>query len=629
MKKEKIIKKGFVFLLFTFIFSIALTLNIKEVKAESYEGNSKEIESILKDIVARYGEENITFEDGIILNQGETIELPEDSLIIWTSEDSSIVKVEGNTLTAEGVGTTFIIGEGASSYHIREVYVSDNTEAIATFSNDIPESRLKSQYVVYLDPGHGGYDPGASGNGIIEKNLVLDLAFKVKDKLESAGVKVIMSRTSDVYVSLQDRASEANNLNPDIFISIHINSAGAASASGIETYYYKSIDKSLADNLQPKLISYTGAVNRGVKWESFYVVRETNMPSSLIEIGFLTNVNEANNMKSSSYQEKLANAIFDGSIKYLRENIDLGSNGILEGNRIYGNNRYETSYEILNRGWSSSEYAILASGIDYPDALCAAPLASKYKAPILLVDNTSLANQPNLLASLKSKGISKVFIIGGTTAVSSEVESGIRAAGINVTRVGGSDRYETSVKIAQLVGSTTGEVAIANGLDFADGLSISSVAAIRNMPILLTDSRSLPSVVSNYVNSLNINKTYVIGSEVAVSSNVANSLNNVERLGGANRYETNRNIFNRFKSDIGLNNLYIASGRDFPDALSISALAGKETNFVLLSNTNYSEESIRDILSSVKTSIGNLYILGGQVVIPDSVLKGLGIAYIR
>lgn len=629
MKKEKIIKKGFVFLLFTFIFSIALTFNIKEVKAESYVGNSIEIESILKDIVARYGEENITFEDGLILNQGETIELPEDSLIIWTSEDSNIVNVEGNTVTAEGVGTTFIIGEGDSSYHIREVYVSDNTGAIATFSNDMPESRLKSQYVVYLDPGHGGYDPGASGNGIIEKNLVLDLAFKVKAKLESAGIKVVMSRSSDVYVSLQDRASEANNLNPDIFISIHINSAGATSASGIETYYYKSIDKSLADNLQTKLISYTGAVNRNVKWDSFYVVKQTNMPSSLIEVGFLSNVNEANNMKSASYQEKLANAIFDGSIKYLRENIDLGSNGILEGNRIYGNNRYETSYEILNRGWSSSEYAILASGTDYPDALCAAPLASKYNAPILLVDNTSLANQPNLLASLKSKGISKVFIIGGTTAVSSEVESGIRSAGINVTRVGGSDRYETSVKIAQLVGSTTGEVAIANGLDFADGLSISSIAAIRNMPILLTDSRNLSSVVSNYINSVNINKTYVIGSEVAVSSNVANKLKNVERLGGANRYETNRNIFNRFKSDVGLNNLYIASGRDFPDALSISALAGKDNNFVLLSNTNYSEESIRDTLSSVKTSIGNLYILGGQVVIPDSVLKGLGISYIR
>lgn len=627
MNSKKIIKRGIIFILFTFI--LIFNFNMIPTNAEVNDSNSKEVESILKEIVSRYGEENVSFDDGIILNLGETIDISDDSGIVWNSEDSNVVVVEDNNLISKSPGTTFIVGEKDSQYYIREVYVAENIGDISTFSNDFVESRLKSQYIVYLDPGHGGYDPGASGNGIIEKNLVLDLSLKIRDKLEALGIKVIMSRTSDVYVSLRDRSSGANSLNPDIFISVHINSAGVTSASGIETYYYKSIDKPLADNLQSKLISYTGAVNRNVKFGDLHVVRETKMPSSLIEIGFLTNVNEANNMKSSSYQEKLANSIVDGAVRYLRENIDLGDNGILVGNRIYGNNRYETSYEVLNKGWSNSEYAILASGIDYPDALCATPLASKYNAPIILVDNTSLSNQPKLLSSLKSKGVSKVFIIGGSTAISSEIESGIKAAGISVTRVGGSDRYETSVKIAQLVGSTTGEIAVANGLDFADGLSISSIAAMRNMPILLTDSRALPQVVSNYINTINVNKTYIIGLESAVSSNVSNRLKNVERLGGANRYETNRSVFNRFKSNINIDNLYIASGADFPDALSVSALAGKNSNFVLLSNTNYSEPSIKESISSIRQNIGDLYILGGPLAIPDSIIKGLGIDYIR
>ena len=627
MNSKKIIKRGIIFILFTFI--LIFNFNMIPTNAEVNDSNSKEVESILKEIVSRYGEENVSFDDGIILNLGETIDISDDSGIVWNSEDSNVVVVEDNNLISKSPGTTFIVGEKDSQYYIREVYVAENIGDISTFSNDFVESRLKSQYIVYLDPGHGGYDPGASGNGIIEKNLVLDLSLKIRDKLEALGIKVIMSRTSDIYVSLRDRSSGANSLNPDIFISVHINSAGVTSASGIETYYYKSIDKPLADNLQSKLISYTGAVNRNVKFGDLHVVRETKMPSSLIEIGFLTNVNEANNMKSSSYQEKLANSIVDGAVRYLRENIDLGDNGILVGNRIYGNNRYETSYEVLNKGWSNSEYAILASGIDYPDALCATPLASKYNAPIILVDNTSLSNQPKLLSSLKSKGVSKVFIIGGSTAISSEIESGIKAAGISVTRVGGSDRYETSVKIAQLVGSTTGEIAVANGLDFADGLSISSIAAMRNMPILLTDSRALPQVVSNYINTINVNKTYIIGLESAVSSNVSNRLKNVERLGGANRYETNRSVFNRFKSNINIDNLYIASGADFPDALSVSALAGKNSNFVLLSNTNYSEPSIKESISSIRQNIGDLYILGGPLAIPDSIIKGLGIDYIR
>lgn len=626
---KKIIKSITVMLLLT-VFNFVVPTYYYEANANT-QSNSEIVEAMLKEIINEYGEDNIIFDDGIVLEESEEISLADLSNelpINWESRDNSVVEVTNDEVKAISYGTTFLIGEENGKYHVRQVYVSvSEMKARSAVSTYNVASTRKSQYVVYLDPGHGGTDPGASGNGIIEKNLNLTIALGVRNKLESMGIKVYMSRDTDTFVSLQDIAAGANSVNPDVFVSIHQNSFSNTSANGIETYWYNNNNsKELATYLQDKLIANTNANNRGVKKEEFYVIKNTSMPSSLVECGFITNAAEATNLKSTSYQNKIIDAIANGIQDYLKANITLNS---LTAERIYGNNRYETSYEVLNKGWSNSEYAVLASGVDYPDALCATPLASKYNAPILLVNNTSLSNQPKLLSSLKSKGVSKVFIIGGTTAISSEIESGIKDAGITVTRVGGKDRYETSVKIAQLVGSTSGEIAVANGLEFADGLSISSVAAMKNMPILLTSSNELPKVVSDYINKLTLNKTFVIGKEAAVSSNVSNKLKNVERLGGANRYETNRSIFNRFKSNISLDNLYIASGVDFPDALSVSALAGKNSNFVLLSNTNYSEPSIKETISSVKQNIGDLYVLGGQLAIPDSIIRGLGIDYIR
>lgn len=594
------------------------------VKADVYTSNSKEVEQELKEIVSKYGEDNVIFEDGLHIYMGEEVNLNDYDkygVIEWNSENEGIVTVVNNQLEGIGEGTTFLVGTKDGKYYLREVYVS--TENVRVMSSRSTESQDSSQYVVYLDPGHGGTDPGASGNGIIEKNLVLDIANRLREKLESNGIKVIMSRTSDVYVSIADRANNANNVNPNLFISIHINSAGATSALGIETFYTKSIDKPLADALQNKLVSYTGAVNRGSKWDEYYVTKNTNMPASLVELGFLSNVNEANNLKNTGYQTKLVNAMLDGTLYYL-----YNANPLV-ANRIYGSNRYETSYEVFNSGWNTSEYAVIASGLDYPDALCATPLASKYNAPILLARNTSINNQTNLLNLLKSKGVKKVFIVGGTGVIPSSFESDFASHGITSKRLGGSNRYETSVQIAREVGSASGEVAIASGLDFADGLSISSIAAKKNMPVLLTDKNQISNAVLNYLKELNISKTYIIGSTGAVSDNVANRLSNVERLGGKNRYETNKIIFNKFKSDLGVRNLYIASGLDFPDALSVSALAGKNSGFVVLSNLNTADANVKELITSFRSSISTIYVLGSNAIISDSVLYNLGVNMIK
>ena len=190
--------------------------------------------------------------------------------------------------------------------------------------------------VVYLDAGHGGYDPGASYFGISEKSLTLAIQSRVKAKLEAEGYQVVTTRTSDTYVDLTDRSRAANASESDIFVSIHINASGSSAAQGIETYYYQpyaeypsrinatyhanptrlSMSDTLANAIQSSLINATGAQNQGVKRRTFAVLRETTAPAVLLELGFLSNPQEAARLNTSSYQETLANAIVAGIKSY-------------------------------------------------------------------------------------------------------------------------------------------------------------------------------------------------------------------------------------------------------------------------------------------------------------------------
>ena len=190
--------------------------------------------------------------------------------------------------------------------------------------------------IVYLDAGHGGYDPGASYFGISEKSLTLAIQSRVKAKLEAEGYQVVTTRTSDTYVDLTDRSRAANASESDIFVSIHINASGSSAAQGIETYYYQpyaeypsrinatyhanstrlSMSDTLANAIQSSLINAIGAQNQGVKRQTFAVLRETTAPAVLLELGFLSNPQEAARLNTSAYQETLANAIVAGIKRY-------------------------------------------------------------------------------------------------------------------------------------------------------------------------------------------------------------------------------------------------------------------------------------------------------------------------
>lgn len=186
--------------------------------------------------------------------------------------------------------------------------------------------------VIVVDPGHGGVDPGTIGLGYsTEAENVLAIAWELKDLLEEAGATVIMTRKTNVnpaqgtaYASrangqLAARTAIANYNNADLFVSIHNDWNSNSSISGTTSYYYHAHDWMLADSIQKHLVSYLGSRNIGVKRGNFYVLRNTKMPSALIEVGFLSNQREAQLLAQPWYRTAAAKGVFQGIVEYCQK----------------------------------------------------------------------------------------------------------------------------------------------------------------------------------------------------------------------------------------------------------------------------------------------------------------------
>jgi len=287
--------------------------------------------------------------------------------------------------------------------------------------------------------------------------------------------------------------------------------------------------------------------------------------------------------------------------------------------RYFGADRYETAVEIAKNGWITSNAAIIATGEDFPDALCAAPLAQKLNAPILLTAKNSLDSKViNELTELK---VTKAYIVGGTGVVSSTVDTQLKQMNITVQRLAGINRFETAGLIADQLGDFS-EVAVVNGYGFADALSMAPVAAKKGMPILLTDVNNLPGETFSRIAGKNINNTYIVGGSGVINNSVANSLPNSRRIWGIDRYNTNLQVLNNFSDVIDFSTLLVATGENFPDALAGSALAPKTSSGILLTSRSISEDQ-KNFLTGKMPSIRNIIALGGTAVVPDDILNAI------
>ncbi|AJY77116.1 N-acetylmuramoyl-L-alanine amidase [Paenibacillus beijingensis] len=175
-------------------------------------------------------------------------------------------------------------------------------------------------FKVVIDAGHGSQDPGATSvSGRKEKDFNLSLALKVNDLLKNEQrIAPYMTRSDDTFLELNDRATFANDLQADLFISLHGNALPGSPASGTETYYYSAKSKALAEIIHKKVLEAAGLPDRSVRTAGFVVVKKTTMPSVLLETGFLTNRTDEAVMFSESKQQEIAAAIVAGIKEYLQ-----------------------------------------------------------------------------------------------------------------------------------------------------------------------------------------------------------------------------------------------------------------------------------------------------------------------
>ncbi len=231
--------------------------------------------------------------------------------------------------------------------------------AILSYVKNISKIGVARPVKVVIDPGHGGKDPGAIANGLKEKEVVLDVGKRLARYLRRAGIKVYMTRDTDTFIPLKGRAKITNKIMPDVFVSIHANASVNRSGEGVEVYYVsekvndtvravvsaensvlrfdsngqvdsevreilwdmihtenRAESKRLAQILAKNISRVMDSPNRGAKGAPFYVLKWTNVPSVLIEIGFISNPKEAEKLADPIYRDRIARAIFEGLMDY-------------------------------------------------------------------------------------------------------------------------------------------------------------------------------------------------------------------------------------------------------------------------------------------------------------------------
>ncbi|MBQ7287489.1 MAG: N-acetylmuramoyl-L-alanine amidase, partial [Candidatus Gastranaerophilales bacterium] len=182
---------------------------------------------------------------------------------------------------------------------------------------------ISSMKKVVIDPGHGGADSGAIGGGVYEKTINLDVAKRVQEILIKKNVYVYMTRSKDETLTLEDRVNYSNEINPNLYVSIHTNSTVKEDSYGLETHYFKDDSYKLAQVIHKNFASERNikkweTLDRGVIKSRFYVINHTEAPSVLIEIGFISNLEERSKLLKKGRREDIAESIADGILEYLK-----------------------------------------------------------------------------------------------------------------------------------------------------------------------------------------------------------------------------------------------------------------------------------------------------------------------
>jgi putative cell wall-binding protein len=293
--------------------------------------------------------------------------------------------------------------------------------------------------------------------------------------------------------------------------------------------------------------------------------------------------------------------------------------------RTAGINRFETAVELVRSQFTTADAVVLTTGRSFADAVCGAPLAQALGAPMLMTERTAV---PALVIDeIRRLGAKKIYILGGTGAVSDSVVTQLKSefslTDADIVRIAGANRYETSAniarKLAEIKGYTVagatkdvGEVFVANGENFPDALAASGVAAKVGVPILLVTPQWLPAATSDVITDLKWPRAVVIGGRGAVSDGVYTAVRGKDRWYGNDRYATATDIARKAIRDRGLriDEVMVATGNDFPDALAAGVIAAKTRQPLLLTGT-YLPTATSDFLAANRMAINDVTLVGG------------------
>lgn len=271
-------------------------------------------------------------------------DIPTDSTVVvignaQSTNIRSLASMDGEVIHTAGPGERFQYIESVGSwFHIRinenlTGYVADSvatlstveTQAESVASQDLTGSQYArsisniSEATIVIDAGHGGRDSGAvsADNSIFEKDITLSTAILLRNRLQDAGANVILSRSSDEFVSLDDRVITGHNYQADLFISLHYDAIEVAnSMSGTTTYYYSESNLELANTVNRYLAQLGPLNNNGVRHGKYYVLRANNQPSILLELGYMNSDIDIQHIDTIAYQSTIVEAVYQALREY-------------------------------------------------------------------------------------------------------------------------------------------------------------------------------------------------------------------------------------------------------------------------------------------------------------------------
>lgn len=296
--------------------------------------------------------------------------------------------------------------------------------------------------------------------------------------------------------------------------------------------------------------------------------------------------------------------------------------------RLSGDDRYGTAAAVSREGWANGAtvVAVLASGESFADALAGTPLAYIYDAPVLLTDPYKLSD--DAAGEIKRLGVERVYILGGTGAVSKDVENAVADIGISVERIYGADRYKTAVEIGRSIPHSSDTALIATGEDFADALAAAPFCAANDIPILFTGDDGLNADTKAALRTWGIKEALIAGGKgvvpVAVEDEIKAMGIQTKRLAGSDRYETAIAIANYFGMT-GFSEIMLATGGNFPDALSGAALAAQRGMPIILVPPKSMEDEV--VAYAAQSRLAYIYVVGGTGVVSDATLESITLPY--